>query len=246
MKRKLFTVLLAVILILSLAVSVSAASAADLYDEADLLTSEEETQLAQKLSQISKQFNVQIVIVTVPSESGSVDVLVENVYDSMNMGYGDKRDGVLLLVCMDPREYRILSNGYAADAITLDCIDAIGKAIVSDLSDGNYADAFNTFADHCVYYLDGYVNGYPFDAGKSLIVALIVGLAAGVVTAFVLKNQLKSVHQQKQANAYIKTGSMQITASRDLYLYSQVSRTEKSSTQSSGSGSSRNVGGGSF
>ena len=246
MKKKFFSVLLAVVLILSLAISVSAASAADVYDEVDLLTSEEETQLAQKLSQISKQFNAQIVIMTVPSVDGSVDVFVENVFDGMDMGYGDNRDGVLLLVCMDPREYRILSNGYAADAITLDCIDAIGKAIVSDLSDGNYADAFNTFAEHCTYYLDGYVNGYPFDAGKSLIVALIVGIAAGVVTAFVLKNQLKSVRQQKQANAYIKTGSMQITASRDLYLYRQVSRTEKSSTQSSGSGSSRNVGGGSF
>lgn len=246
MKKKLFSVLLAVVLILSLAVSVSAVSEADIYDEADLLTGEEETQLAQKLSEISKQFNAQIVIMTVPSASGSVDVLVENVFDSMNMGYGDNRDGVLLLVCMDPREYRILSNGYAADAITLDCIDAIGKAIVSDLSDGNYADAFNTFAEHCTYYLDGYVNGYPFDAGKSLIVALIVGVAAGVVTAFILKNQLKSVRQQKQANVYIKNGSMQITASRDLYLYRQVSRTEKSSTQSSGSGSSRNVGGGSF
>lgn len=246
MKKKLFSVLLAVVLILSLAVSVSAASAADIYDEADLLTGEEETQLAQKLSEISKQFNAQLVIMTVPSVDGSVDVLVENVYDSMNMGYGDNRDGVLLLVCMDPREYRILSNGYAADAITLDCIDAIGKAIVSDLSDGNYADAFDTFAEHCTYYLDGYVNGFPFEAGKSLIVALIVGVAAGVVTAFILKNQLKSVRQQKQANVYIKTGSMQITASRDLYLYRQVSRTEKSSTQSSGSGSSRNVGGGSF
>lgn len=246
MKKKLFSVLLAVVLILSLAVSVSAVSEADIYDEADLLTGEEETQLAQKLSEISKQFNAQIVIMTVPSASGSVDVLVENVFDSMNMGYGDNRDGVLLLVCMDPREYRILSNGYAADAITLDCIDAIGKAIVSDLSDGNYADAFNTFAEHCTYYLDGYVNGYPFDAGKSLIVALIVGLVAGVVTAFILKNQLKSVRQQKQANVYIKTGSMQITESRDLFLYRQVSRTEKSSTQSSGSGSSRNVGGGSF
>lgn len=246
MKKKFFSVLLAVVLILSLAVSVSAVSEADIYDEADLLTGEEETQLAQKLSEISKQFNAQIVIMTVPSASGSVDVLVENVFDSMNMGYGDNRDGVLLLVCMDPREYRILSNGYAADAITLDCIDAIGKAIVSDLSDGNYADAFNTFAEHCTYYLDGYVNGYPFDAGKSLIVALIVGVAAGVVTAFILKNQLRSVRQQKQANVYIKTGSMQITESRDLFLYRQVSRTEKSSTQSSGSGSSRNVGGGSF
>ena len=54
------------------------------------------------------------------------------------------------------------------------------------------------------------------------------------------------VEQQKQANAYIKNGSMQITASRDLFLYREVSRTKKDSSRSSDSGSSRSVGGGKF
>jgi len=164
----------------------------------------------------------------------------------MNMGCGKNRDGVLLLVCMDPREYRILSNGYAGDAIGMDQIDAISEAIVSDLSDGDYADAFIAFADNCAYYLDGYLNGFPFNAGKNLVIALIIGIVAGVIVAIVLKNQLKSVRQQKQANIYIKSGSMQLTTSRDLFLYREVSRTRKQSSNSSGSGSSRNVGGGSF
>ncbi len=246
MKRKLFFLLLAMALLLSLTVSVCAVSAENLYDEADLLTAEEEALLSQRLEEMCKKFNAQIVIMTVPSAEGSVDLLVENVFDSMNMGIGQNRDGVLLLVCMNPREYRILSNGFAADAITMDYIEAMGEAIVSDLSHGNYAEAFNTYADQCSYYLDGFINGYPFDVGMSLIVALVVGVAAGAAMAIVLTNQLKSVRQQKQADVYIKSGSMQITKSRDLFLYRQVSRTEKSSTQSSGSGSSRNVGGGSF
>ena len=164
----------------------------------------------------------------------------------LNMGYGENRNGVLLLVCMDDREYRILSNGYAGEAIGMDQIDAISDAIVSDLSDGDYADAFITFADNCAYYLDGYLNGFPFNTGKNLVIALIIGVVAGVIVAFVLKKQLKSVRQQKQANVYIKSGSMQIATSRDLFLYREVSRTKKQSSSSSGSGSSRNVGGGKF
>ena len=164
----------------------------------------------------------------------------------MNMGRGENRDGVLLLVCMESREYRILSNGYAGEAIGMDQIDAISDAIVSDLSDGDYADAFITFADNCAYYLDGYLNGFPFNTGKNLVIALIIGVVAGVIVAFVLKKQLKSVRQQKQANVYIKSGSMQIAASRDLFLYREVSKTKKASTNSSSSGSSRNVGGGKF
>ena len=247
MKRKLLTTLLAALLCLSLAISVCAASGADIYDEADLLSSAEETRLAEKLEGISEQLNAQIVIMTVSSADGSVDTFVEDVYDSMDMGHGENRDGVLLLVCMDSREYRILSNGYAGEAIGPDQIDAIGEAIVSDLSDGYYADAFTSFVDQCAYYLDGYLNGFPFNAGKNLVIALIIGIVAGVTVAFVLKSQLKSVRQQKQANVYIKPGSMQITASRDLFLYREVSRTRKQSSSSSGSsGSSRNVGGGKF
>ena len=108
------------------------------------------------------------------------------------------------------------------------------------------ADAFSAFADQCAYYLDGYLNGFPFNFGKNLIVAIIIGVVAGVAVALVLKKQLKSVRQQKQANVYIKSGSMQITKSRDLFLYREVSRTKKASSDSSGSGSSRNVGGGKF
>ena len=246
MKRKLLTVLLAAVLCVSLSVSVYAASEADIYDEADLLSSAEETQIAEKLSKIGEEFDAQIVVMTVSSTGGNIDAYIEDKFDSMNMGYGENRDGVLLLVCMDSREYRILSNGYAGEAIGMDQIDAISEAIVSDLSDGDYADAFIFFADQCTYYLDGYLNGYPFNAGKNLVVALIIGVVAGVIVAFILKKQLKSVRQQKQANVYIKPGSMQITASRDLFLYREVSRTQKQSSNSSGSGSSRNVGGGKF
>ena len=246
MKRKVLSMLFVVVLCLSLAVSAFASSGADIYDEADLLSTQEETQLAGTLSGISKEFDAQIVIMTVSSTNGNIDVYIEDKFDSMNMGYGENRDGVLLLVCMDDREYRILSNGYAGEAIGLSQIDAIGDAIVSDLSDGAYADAFSTFADQCAYYLDGYLNGFPFKVGKNLIVALIVGVVAGIAVAFVLKKQLKSVRQQKQANVYIKSGSMQITTSRDLFLYREVTRTKKDTSNSSGSGSSRSVGGGKF
>lgn len=246
MKRKLLTMLLVVVLCVSLSISASAASGADIYDEADLLSSAEETQLAEKLSNIGEQFDAQIVIMTVSTSDGNMDTFVEDVYDSMNMGCGENRDGVLLLVCMDVREYRILSNGFAGEAIGMDQIDAISEAIVSNLSDGDYADAFITFADNCAYYLDGYLNGFPFPVGKNLLMSLIVGLVAGIVVAIILKKQLKSVRQQKQANVYIKSGSMQITTSRDLFLYREVSRTQKQSSNSSSSGSSRNVGGGKF
>lgn len=254
MKRKLISILMVLLLCLPLVTSVSALEIAFLedgnsvYDEADLLSSSEEERIAGVLEDLSREYAAQIVIVTVSELDSDPDIFVENLYDTMGFGYGDDHDGILLLVCMDPREYRILPNGAANNAIGSREIDAIGNAIVSDLSDGDYTDAFVEFADQCAYYLDGHINGFPFNFGRTLITALGIGILAGVIVAFVLKGQLKSVRSRYHANDYVKPGSMQLTVHSDLFLYRNITKTRKANNQnSSGSGgSSRSVGGGSF
>ena len=249
MMKKLASLLLLLSLLLSVCLCASAAEML-VFDNADLLSQGEEQYLQSRLEQISSQYGAQVLVATVPEvDYGDVDSYINQFYDSMNLGYGQNRDGVLLLVCMNPRQYRILSNGFAADAITMGDIDAIGDAIVSDLSDGYYADAFDGFAAQCAYYLDGHINGFPFDFGKHLLIALVVGLVIGLIVVLILKGQLKSVHRQNQADVYMKPGSMQLTIRRDLFLYRHVTRRKKPSSGSSGSrsgGGSRNVGGGSF
>ena len=218
------------------------------YDEANLLNDSEEAALSEKLMDISHTYNAQIIVATISSmDGGDIDIFLHYAYDSMGFGYGENRDGVLLLVCMDPREYRILSNGFAGVAIDPDDISKISDEIVSNLSDGDYAGAFDEFADECAYYLDGHINGFPFNAGKSLAISLIVGIVIGLIVVFVLKGQLKSVHSQSRAQEYVKDGSMRVNLSNDMFLYRNVTRTKKQSSSSSSSGgTARSTGGGSF
>ena len=217
------------------------------FDEAELLNDSEELALEEKLADLSSKHDAQIVVCTIESmDGGDIDEFLNYLYDEMGFGYGQNHDGVLLLVCMDPREYRILSNGFAGEAIDSGDIDSIGDVIVSDLSDGDYAAAFDGFADQCDYYLEGFVNGFPFNFGKNLVICLIIGIAAGLIVAFVLKGQLKTVRKQHQANVYVKPGSMQVTVHNDFFLYRDVTRTKKESSNSSSGGSSRSSGGGSF
>ncbi|GCA67539.1 hypothetical protein KGMB01110_19750 [Mediterraneibacter butyricigenes] len=70
-----------------------------------------------------------------------------------------------------------------------------------------------------------------------------------------MKKKLKSVRLQPAAGSYVKKNSMQITQSRDLFLYKTLGRTEKpksedrsggSSTHSSSSGKTHGGGGGKF
>ena len=232
--KKITYVILTLVLCLSLSVTVFAQEGF-LFDEADLLSASEEAALEQKLAQLSETYQAQILVYTVSAtEGGDAERLLNHLYDSNGFGYGQYRDGVMLLLCMDVREYRILS---------------IGEAIVSDLSDGFYADAFTEFADQTAYYLDGYLNGFPFDFSTNLLTALLIGTIVGLITALVLKGQLKSVSKQNQANVYVRDGSMQVTTHNDFFLYRDVTRTKKESSSSSSgsrSGSSRSTGGGKF
>jgi uncharacterized protein len=249
MKRKIFSLISALLLCLILTVVCFASNPGYVTDGADLLTDSEERDLYATLAEISDAYGAQVAVVTVPSLDVSIDYYVNDLYDGGAYGYGSDKAGVLLLVCMNPREYRILSNGFAADAISSYDIDVISDAIVSYLSAGDYAEAFDTYAGECEYYLGGYINGFPFDFGANLILALIVGVVIALIAVSSMKAQLKSVRRQNQANAYVKSGSMNITRAGDYYMYRTVTRSPKpksNSSSSSSSGGSRNVGGGRF
>lgn len=250
--KKLLSLALALLMLMSLAVVVCAATPGSeqfIYDDAQLLSENQAAKLQDRLQELSDKYDTQIVVATLRSvNGGDADILAEAFYDGKDLGYGDSRDGILLIIMMDIREFRIVSNGEAADALTLDRIDKITEAITQELSDGEYYDAFREFADKCEYYLDGHINGFPFDVGKSLVIALVIGIVAGLIVANTLKAQLKTVHMQTRAHDYVKAGSMQLTYQKDLYLYRTVQQTRKqtSNSNSGSSGGSRNVGGGKF
>ena len=223
-----------------------------LYDDADLLTEEQEAALAQKLEEVSHTYNTQLVVATLSSlDSGDVDSFVEYLYDSMDFGYGETKEGVLLLVCMNPRQYRILSNGHAGVAIGPDQVDTLCDFMDLYLPDGHYVSAFNSFADQCGEMLAYYQAGSPFQVGKSLAISLVIGIIAGLIVAFVLKGQLKSVQKQYTAHEYVKKDSMYVNLRQDIYLYRHVESTRKQerekTTSSSGAGNTaRTKGGGTF
>lgn len=235
--------------VLAFAVNATGKLDSRLYDSADVLTANEEIQVLKHLDSVSQQYNVDIVVATVPALAGvSANRYTENFYDNNDIGTGSRHDGVLLLLAMQERDYRILSNGMPGDAIDNDAIDAIGDKIVSDLSAGEYADAFIAFAGQCAYYIDGYLNGFPFPVWDNLTVCLIIGFAVAAIAVIVMCAQLKSVRKQHGAANYTRPGSMQLTHSCDIFLYRNVSKVkiQTSSSSGGGSGGSRHIGGGKF
>jgi len=60
-----------------------------------------------------------------------------------------------------------------------------------------------------------------------ILIALGIGIVIAFIVVLIMKSQLKSVHFQAAANNYIKENSLNVTLSRDIFLYSTVTRVAK-------------------
>lgn len=234
-------------------------------DDADLLSDSEETALREKLEEIRMRQKMDIVIVTVKTLNGATLVdYADDTYDYNGYGYGNNRDGLLLLINMENRDWYISTTGYGITAFTDAGIQYIGDKIKEHLSDGDYEAAFNTFAELCDDFITKARTGNPYDTGNMpkepmkpgwILFAVIIGFLLSFITVGAMKRKLKTVRFQPAANSYMKAGSMNITERRDMFLYTTVTSTAKpkdngsdggSSTHSSSSGTTHGGGGGSF
>ena len=249
--KRLFSVLLVLSLVFLLTVSASAAQMPRLVDSADLLSADQEADLLARLDQVSGELQVDVVIVTMDSCGGyDPDDVVAAYYDDYGFGYGTNRDGVVLLLSMAERDWRILSNGFAADAITLNDIDRIGDSIMSDLSGGDYYEAFMTYATMCKQEIE---DERQFDFDLSLGISIFIGLVVALIAVEVMRGGHRSVRSQTGAREYAVPGGLKLTHSNDLFLYRNVNRVHRPKETSSGSsfrggggGGGRNIGGGKF
>ena len=230
-----------------------------LVDDADLLTLEEEDQLMAKLETISNEQQCEVAVVTVNSLGGkTATAFADDYYDYNGYGAGEGRDGIILLISMADRDWAISTHGYAITVFT----DA-GQAHMVDafrpyLSNGEYAAAFECFADLCDEYLVQAKTDKPYDIDnlqddyyqeetkvgflRGFMNLLVITLPVGIILSFlitgIMKSKLKSVRRQSAASNYVREGSVNITDSRDVFLYRSVSKTAKEKSSSSSSGSS--------
>lgn len=273
MKKKISIILFAIILCLAAVVPVFAESkdgfVSEHYcviDEAGLLSDDEREALENKIDEIRYRQNVDITILTVDSLDGlSPQEYGDLFYESADLGYGENWDGVLLLVSMEDNDWYITTCGYGITIFTDAGIDYIGDEIVPYMSDGDFAGAFDAFAELCDDFITQASSGESYDYSNlpkeplSLVwipVSIVIGFILSLIVVGGMKSKLKSVRFQAAARNYMKKDSLKITESRDMFLYHTVVKTPKadnnsssnggSSTHTSSSGRSFGGGGGKF
>ncbi len=267
MKRFFALILFSLILITSV-VSVGATSVEiidglpSVYDGGDLLFDSEEDDLAYELDYLRSVYGYDIVVVTVDTLGDlSSQEYADDFYD-YNC-YGD--DGILLLVCMEYRDWAISTKGECIDIFNDDAQEYMSGNFTSYMSDGDFASAFTVFAEDCDYIIQNYDMGnyYGVNYGEEqqegfyfsfsmVFTAIIAGVIIAFIAVLVMKGQLNTVKFQSAAADYLRKDRFSVNVSRDIFLYSTVSRvakpkdTGRSSVHTSSSGSSHGGSSGKF
>lgn len=262
--KKLITVFLVTLLLLSLAVPAYGAEEPLDYvvDYAGLLTSGEEEMLQQLIHETMPDLQLDIVIVTTYGTGGNgVQAYADDFYDQNGYGYGADHAGILLLLDMESREWYMRTSGDAIYIFTDYGLEELGQSILPYLSDGDYSGAFSHWIGELSYYVERFRNGSPVDGYvqpdeydspygdviyyyddhvgiKPFPIALIIGLAAALITVLVMRSRMNTARMQSGAGDYMKEGSFHLRQFSDVFLYSRVTRVAKPKNTSGGGGSS--------
>lgn len=238
---------------------------ARLADMADILSDAQEAELLSALDETSKRQQMDIVIVTVKDLGGKSHMeYADDFYDYNGYGFGENKDGLLLLVKTESDGTYTSGNswistcGYGITAFTDDGIQYIGRQLTPDLTAEEYDIAFSQFVTLADEFITQARSEKPYDSGNlpkgklplvsNLLIALALGFAAAFLGICLMKGQLRSVRPQPSAADYIKKGSLAVTGQKELFLYSHVDseKIEKDSDSSTHTSSSGSTHGGGF
>ena len=230
-----------------------------LEDEADILTDSQEQILMQKLDEISERQQCDVAVVTVYSLMGkSAQDFADDFYDYNGYGMGTEDSGILLLISMEDRDWAISTYGFGIYAFTDVGIQFLTDAFLSELSDGDYMEAFTIYADKADDLLTRAANGNPLDADdirqmqkqvwKSRVPGMIgAGVVLGILLAYIItRASMKKANGligggACEAGMYMVPGSMKITGAGEFRIGTRVNRIYSPRQEKQSGGSSTHV-----
>lgn len=225
-------------------------------DNAEILTSSEYASLFQMSNSLINNYCFGFYIVTVDSMEDfgyySIEDFSEYIYNYYDFGYGSDRDGVMLILSMEDRDYDICAHGAMGHRTFTDYgKDKLAKnSFLPYFKNDNWAEGFEAFLIKAAEYYEYSDEGEPVDVNSShssssisfqeflpsIGIAFLIALVIGLVVCFAIRSTMKSVKLAKAANDYIDKKSVGFTERSDMFTHRDVVRhkIEKPSNHSSG------------
>lgn len=230
--KRLVSVLTAVLLLVLLTVPASAAEAPEycVYDVAELLTDDEYWTLEDYAQEISELQQCAVYFMTVEDyrDYGDGDIfnVARQIFLDNDFGMGEDRDGVMLLLSMNDRDYCLLAHGFGDTALTDYGKDYISEQFLDDFGDNDWYSGCIDYLAFTDELLSQARAGNIYDRGSWItsealwLWSLVLGAAIAAIVCLIQRGAMKKkVRMKTDAAGYLEGGSVNITRRRDVYTH---------------------------
>lgn len=223
-----------------------------IFDNSDLLTFDEWEKLEARAADISQRHGCGVYVAFVDdfTEYGygnDVYKTTYQLYHANELGMGENRDGIIILLSMAERDYAMFVYGtYAETAFNSYGQEKLEKAFLGNFKEDDWYGGVSNYLSTCDEYLTRADAGKPVRESPALLIAIAVVascLLSGAICLF-LKRSMKTVHQKVEANEYVAPGGLQLTEQYDRYTHTTETRRKINNDSDSGGGTSSCSGGG--
>lgn len=136
----------------------------NIVDMANILNSEQTSQLEQKITQVINNCQMDVVILTTCLNNGKSMVdFADDYYDENDYGIDLRKSGLILVLSLQDNEWYISTSGAAIDIFSDWGIEYLGKVMKPSLVDRNFYQAFEDFVSYTEKFNVQAVTDKPYD-----------------------------------------------------------------------------------
>ncbi len=251
MKKRILT-FLAVIFTLTASLHLTAlAYNTPVTDEVGYLTQDEINALNSYLEQVRNEYGMDVVVY-IEQSAGSDNVLyrADDIYDYRGYGVGENRDGIMMYISMYPRKYTFSTCGEGIRVFNDAAIERLTEVTGEYLRADDYYDAVAAYAEEAYSMLTAAANGEVYGYGEGAAddyakpvawgLAGIIPLIVAALTTHARGKGMNTAQYNNSAANYV-SGSLNLTTSNDLFLYSSITRTPRMQNTANSGGSTTHM-----
>ena len=249
--KQITKIIILVLTLAMLALPVSADDTPYILDDAGLLTQEERTELNRLARQITETYSCAVYIGTVEDmrDYGYRDIFefAYEVYHQMKLGYGEDREGMILMLSMDDRDFATFFYGdkthYAFNSYGQEKLEGY---FLNDLSRNRWYDGFRDYLEAVDSFLAKAQSGRPVrrSALPFAILIIVIAMIPAAVTTTLVWKKMNHVQRQSSAAHYTVAGSLNLIRQHETLVRHTTTRHRIESSSGSGSSGSRSRSGG--
>ena len=194
-------------------------------DAVGLLSLDEQQELETTAAQLAERYGCGVYVIIVDDytdyTNGSTRDFAKETYINYDLGVGEDKNGILLVLSISDRDYYLLTKGDIANAAFTDYgQEQLTQEFLDDFRYDNWFAGFRDYMSTAGQYLEAAENG----TGVNILFIVVIPCLISLAVCGIFAAQMKTARRQTGARGYISHGGVDMRVTQDQFLYHTETR----------------------